>query len=155
MTNTDSTKELTLTRIFNAPRELVWQAWTEQRHIVAWWAPKGFTNPVCEWNAKPGDNILIHMQAPDGTIYPMDGSFTELIKPEKIVFKTAALDKEGKRLFEQINTVTLTEQGENTKLTLHVSFSKIKPEAEHYLDGAPTGWAQSLDKLAELLKKIS
>ena len=68
-----TTKELTINRVFNAPRELVWNAWTNQEHIEQWWGPKGFTNPVCEWNAKVGNKILIHMKAPDGVIYPMDG----------------------------------------------------------------------------------
>ena len=58
--------EVTLTRIFNAPRELVWKAWTDPQMMARWWGPKGFTNPVCEMDVRVGGKILIHMRAPNG-----------------------------------------------------------------------------------------
>ena len=147
-------REMVLTRTLNAPRTLVWQAWTEQKHVQKWFSPKGFTNPVCQWDAKPGNPILVHMQAPDGVTYPMDGEFIELVKPEKLVFISAALDKDGKRLFEVHNTVTFTEEGNKTKLTLHAKVSNIRPGAIHHIDGMNMGWNQSIDKLEELLTQI-
>ena len=151
MTNT---KELTITRTFNAPRELVWKAWTEQKHIEKWWGPKGFTNPVCEWDASVGGKILIHMKGPDGNLYPMNGEFSSITQPDKIVFNSAALGENGKHLFDIVNTITFTDEGDKTKLTLHFIFSNILPEAEKNIAGASMGWNLSLDKLVELLKQI-
>jgi uncharacterized protein YndB with AHSA1/START domain len=148
------TKELTITRTFNAPRELVWKAWTEQKHIEKWWGPKGFTNPVCEWDATTGGKINIHMKGPDGNIYPMGGKFSTITKPEKIVFTSVALGENDKHLFDVLNTITFTDEGDKTKLTLHFIFSNIIPEAEKNIAGASMGWNMSLDKLVELLKTL-
>ncbi len=147
-------KELTITRTFNAPRELVWKAWTDEKHIEQWWGPKGFTNPVCNWNATAGGDILIHMKAPDGVIYPMDGQFQEIIKPEKLVFTSAALDKNGSRLFEILNTITFFEESGKTKIVLHFVVSKITPEGAPYLTGQEMGWNMSLDKLTNYLHDL-
>src|SRR4029079_8753997 len=65
------TREVTLTRIIDAPRALVWAAWTEPEHMAPWWGPHRFTTPVCEMDVRPGGKMLIHMKAPDGTVYPM------------------------------------------------------------------------------------
>ena len=67
-------------------------------------------------DAIPGGEILIHMQAPDKTIYPMDGEFHEIVEPEKLVFTAAALDKNGNRLFEILNTVTFSDENGKTKI---------------------------------------
>ena len=75
------TREVTLTRIIDAPRALVWAAWTEPKHMAQWWGPHQFTNPVCEMDVRPGGKMLIHMKAPDGTVYPMPAIFTEVVKP--------------------------------------------------------------------------
>jgi uncharacterized protein YndB with AHSA1/START domain len=147
-------RELTITRVFNAPRELVWKAWTDTKHIQQWWGPKGFTNPVCEWNAKTGSEIYIQMKAPDGVIYPMDGVFGEIVKNEKIVFTSAALDKKGEHLFEVLNTINFIAEGNKTKLVLHFVFSNIKPEGLAHIGGAETGWNMSLDKLVNYLKAL-
>ena len=144
-------KELTITRIFNASRELVWKVWTDAKHIQQWWGPKGFTNPVCEWNARAGEKIFIQMKGPDNMIYPMDGIFDEIIKPEKIVFTSAALDKNGNRLFEIINTITFVEDKNKTKLILHFTVINATPEGAPYLAGMETGWNMSLDKLTDYL----
>jgi uncharacterized protein YndB with AHSA1/START domain len=61
-------RELTITRVFDAPRTLVFKACTDPKHVAEWWGPKGFTNPVCEFDARVGGKLRIHMRAPDGTI---------------------------------------------------------------------------------------
>jgi len=147
-------KELTITRTFDAPVSLVWAAWTDSEHIKNWWGPKGFINPVCEWEPEVGNKIFIQMKAPDGIIYPMDGEFREIIQHEKIVFTSAALDKNDKRLFEVLNTITFIEEGDKTKLILHCIFSNIKPEGAAHIGGAEMGWNLSLDKLVVLLNKL-
>jgi len=141
--------ELNLTRILNAPRALVFKAWTDPKHVAQWWGPGGFTNPVCEVDARPGGEMRIHMRAPDGTIYPMTAIFKEIIEPERIVFQTAALDANGKPMFEVLTTVTLADQSGKTKLTLTAKVVNMTAAAPQYLAGMEAGWTQSLERLAK------
>jgi uncharacterized protein YndB with AHSA1/START domain len=144
--------ELTITRLINAPRELVFKAWTNKDMLAKWWGPNGFTSPVCEIDARPAGKIYIDMKAPDGTVHPMDGEVHEIIAPEKLVFTSAALDEKNKRLFEVLNTVTLTEENGKTKLTLHVKVSKIRSEGQHHIKGMNEGWSQSIERLINLVE---
>jgi len=142
-------KELKLTRIINAPRELVFQAWIDPAQLAQWWGPGCFTNPVCELDARPGGEILVHMTAPDGTVYPMGGKFHEITPPEKIVMTTTAFqgDKNNVQL-ENLNTILFTETSDGkTELKLHVVVQKATPEMEGALSGMEAGWSQSFEKL--------
>jgi uncharacterized protein YndB with AHSA1/START domain len=116
--------------------------------LQRWWGPKGFTNPRCEVDVQPGGTIRIDMRAPDGVVYPMTGVFHEIVEPERLVFTSSALDKNGEPLFETLNTVTFAEEGAKTKLTLHVVVSKVKAEAAPHLAGMEEGWKMTLDRLA-------
>ena len=98
-------KELVLTRVFNAPRERVWKAWTDPNQVAQWWGPAGFTNPRCEVDVRPGGVLRIDMRGPDGTVYPMSGVYREVVSPERLVFTGSALDEKGKPLFEVLNTI--------------------------------------------------
>jgi uncharacterized protein YndB with AHSA1/START domain len=140
-------QELITTRIFDAPRDVVFRAWTDPERLQRWWGPKGFTNPVCDVDPRPGGAILIHMRAPDGTVHPMTGEFIEIVEPERLVFTSSALDKNGEPLFEVLNTVTFADEGGKTRLTLHASVSKVKVEAAQHLAGMEQGWSQTLDRL--------
>ena len=84
-------REVIITRVFDAPRDLVFRAWTDPRHVSQWWGPHHFTNPVCEVDPRVGGAIRIHMRAPDGTVYPMTGRFVEIDRPHRLVFTTAAV----------------------------------------------------------------
>ncbi len=147
-------KEITITRVFNAPRALVWKAWTDPVHIAKWWGPRGFTNPRCEWSAHIGGSIYIDMTSPDGLVFPMDGVFYEVVRHERLVFISAALAKDGKRLFEVLNTIVFAEEGDQTRLTMTALVGRITPEAAPYLSGMDEGWNQSIDKLGEYLDAI-
>jgi uncharacterized protein YndB with AHSA1/START domain len=149
--NSPADRQLTVSRIIDAPLEMVWKAWTDPEQLKQWWGPKGFTNPVCQWEPEPGKKILIHMQGPDGITYPMDGEFLSIRKPEELVFKSGALDKNGKRLFEVLNTINFAKKGDRTELTMHAVVTHAGPEAEPYLSGMDAGWGQSLDKLEALI----
>ncbi len=144
-------KDLVFTRIFDAPRDLVFKAWTEAEHLKRWWGPHGFTNPVCEVDPRPGGAIRIDMRGPDGTIYPMTALYREIVEPERLVFTSAALDEKGNPLFEVLNTVTFAEHAGKTKLTVHASVVKATAEAAPYLAGMDQGWSQSLDRLANFI----
>jgi uncharacterized protein YndB with AHSA1/START domain len=152
-TTTSEAQELVLTRVFDAPRELVFKAWTDPQRVAQWWGPRCFTNPVCELDVRPGGAIRIHMRGPDGTVYPMTGVYQEVVEPERIVFTSAALDAEGNPLFEVLTTVTFVEQDGKTKQTLHARVIKRTAEAAPYLKGMEAGWTQSLERLAESLAR--
>jgi len=144
--------KLILTRVFDAPRDLVWKAWTDPKQVAKWWGPHGFTNPVCELDTRPGGHILIHMQGPEGPAMPMQGRFEEVAPPEKLVFVTSALhDDKGHPGIETVNTVTLREQDGKTVLTLESFFKRAKPEFSMAVKGHKAGWSQSLDRLFALL----
>ena len=146
-------REFVITREFDAPRELVFQAWTDPKHLAQWWGPRGFTNPVCEWDARPGREIYVVMRAPNGARYPMGGEFREVVAPEKLVFTSGALDEKGEMLFEFLHTATFTEANGKTKLILRSRVTKTTDEANKYIGGFEAGMTQSLEKLVEFLAK--
>ncbi len=141
-------QELVLTRVLDAPRELVFKAWTDPKRVAQWWGPQGFTSPVCELDVRPGGAIRIHMRGPDGTVYPMTGVYQEVVEPERIVFTSAALDEKGHLLFEVLTTVTFAEQGGKTKQILRARVIKSTAQAAPYLAGMEAGWTQSLERLS-------
>jgi len=148
-------KDLTITRIFDAPRELVYKAWTDPKLVAQWWGPRQFTNPVCEMDVRPGGTLLIHMRGPDGVVYPDKGVFHEVVAPERLVFTSSAFeDEQGNPQLEVLITVTFTELYGKTEVTLQADVLKSTPEVEAPLSGMEEGWKQSLDKLAENLKSF-
>jgi uncharacterized protein YndB with AHSA1/START domain len=149
------TREVTLTRIIDAPRALVWAAWTEPKHMAQWWGPHQFTNPVCEMDVRPGGKMLIHMKAPDGTVYPMPAIFTEVVKPERLRFTAYAEGLDGTKYLESDTIVTFEEQGARTKLTVKASAKGFHPAAPQMLAGMDAGWSQSLEKLETLLVQMA
>ena len=151
---TQTTKEINISRIFDAPRDLVWKAWTEEKHVQQWFCPKGFTIPVIDWDAKPGNKIFVQMKGPDGNLYPMSGEFVEIRPQDKFVFIGSALDGNGNPLFKQLSTAIFETDGNKTKLSLRLQYSDVRPEAAPHLGGANEGWNMSLDKLNELVKAM-
>ena len=145
-------REMVLTRLIGAPRDAVFAAWTDPELLKNWWGPKGFTNPVCEVDARPGGAIRVHMRAPDGRTYPMTGIFREIIPPERLVFRSAALDEKGNPIFEVLNTVTFEERNGKTQLTVHAFVAIETADAAKFLAGMEQGWSQTLDRLAEAVQ---
>lgn len=141
--------ELVFTRVFDAPRELVFKAWTDPKRVAAWWGPHGFTIPRCELDVRPGGAIVIHMRGPDGSLYPTTGVYQEIVEPERIVFTNAPLDEHEDFLFEILVTVTFAEQNGKTKQTLTARVIKTSAKSAPYLAGMEVGWTQMLEKLAE------
>jgi uncharacterized protein YndB with AHSA1/START domain len=146
-------REVTITRVFDAPRALVFEAWTDAEQLAQWWGPKDFTNPVCEIDARVGGAIRIHMRAPDGNIYPMKGVFREIVFSERLVFSNIAIDDAGNHIIEGLTTVMFEDQDGKTKITLHTRGSAVVEKAVAYLKGMEFGWTQSIEKLAALLAR--
>jgi len=147
-------REVVITRVFKAPRELVFKAWRDPKLVAQWWGPRGFTSPVCELDVRKGGAIRIHMRGPDGTIYPMTGVYQEVVEPERLVFTLTPLDEKGKPLFEVLNTVTFAEHGGKTTFTVVARVVKATPQAAPYLAGMEEGWAQQLERFADYLKTL-
>jgi len=153
--STTPKREFVFTRVFAAPRALVFKMWIDPKHLAQWWGPNHFTNPRCEVDVRPGGQIRIDMRGPDGTVYPMTGEFNEIIEPECLVFTSAALDPKGQPLFEVRNTITFTEQGGKTTIVLRAKVQNEKPGADMYLSGMEEGWTQSLERLIAYLAKLT
>ena len=146
-------REITITRVFNAPRALVFKAWTDASELAQWWGPKGFTNPVCELDVRVGGAIRIHMRSPDGSVYPMKGEFCEIVPPERLVFTNIAVDAADKPIIEGLTTVTFIERGGKTTMTLQTRGRAVVDYAVGYLQGMEMGWSGSIDKLEILLAR--
>ncbi|NLP82141.1 polyketide cyclase, partial [Acinetobacter baumannii] len=112
-------REIISTRIIDAPRERVFQAWTDPEQLAQWWGPKGFTNTFHEFELKPGGHWRFIMHGPDGTDYPNHSVFVEIVKPERLVF-----DHQSSPRFRVV--ATFTEEAGKTKIT----FRMIFPSAE-------------------------
>lgn len=149
---TPSRVVMTLTRMINAPRETVFKAWVDPKQLAQWWGPKGFANPVCEIDVRPGGKMLIHMQAPDGTVYPMTGRYLEIVEPSRLVFNCEAVDLEGNIQIEELAVIAFEAIGSRTRLTVFADAIGVAPIAPAMLSGMETGWAQSLDRLGEAVK---
>jgi uncharacterized protein YndB with AHSA1/START domain len=146
-------REVVIKRTFDAPRELVFTAWTDSRHMAQWWGPRGFTNPVCEIEPRVGGAIRVVMRSPDGTDHAMKGVFREFVRPERLAFTNEAVDAEGNLLLEGYTIVSFVADGDKTKVTLQTRATGRVPLAPQMLSGMEEGWSQSFDKLAELLSQ--
>lgn len=153
-----SKKELTITRVFDAPQDIVYKAWTDPKKVEQWWGPKGVFIPVCEVDAKPGGRIYIVMEAGEelgkfkGTQWPMEGEFVELDEPKMIVFNANAIN-EGKVILEHQTTVTFHEENGGTTMKVHVVVTKVLPGSDFAIAGMEGGWNQQFDKLVEFIKQ--
>jgi uncharacterized protein YndB with AHSA1/START domain len=144
--------DMTIVRVVDAPRRLVWKAWTESQHLAQWFGPQGFTNPVCEADVRPGGTLRITMQGPDGTLYPMVAVYDEVIELERLVW-TTEVEHDGNVRFEIRQVTTFAERDCKTVLTLEAFVLRSTPESADALSGMEQGWSQSLDKLADLLAR--
>jgi uncharacterized protein YndB with AHSA1/START domain len=153
--NTASIRELTLTRVFDAPRALMFKLWTDPDHLARWWGPRMFTSVVRKWEARPGGKIDLTMTMDNGDGHPMGGGFREVDPPKRLVFTSTAFeDKDGNAELENLNTVTFEDDKGKTKVTVHVIVLKASAAVAGALAGMEMGWNQSLDKLAELIAQI-
>lgn len=140
-------RELTITRLFDAPRRLVFACWTEPERLAIWWGPTGFAAPVRRVDARAGGEIYIVMRAPDGQEFPMSGSFRDVVPPERLVFISRALGPGGEILLEGLTTVTFEDLAGKTRMTLHSEATALEPIAVGMLQGMEAGWTQSIEKL--------
>ena len=146
-------REISATRVFDAPRELVWKVWTEPEHIAKWWGPDGFTNTVHKMNVRPGGVFSLTMHGPDGTDYPNRIIFIEIIKPKLLVYTHNSGKENDPGQFEV--TVNFDAEGGKTKLSMRAIF-KTKEMRDFHAEkyGAIEGMHQHLGRLKEYLTKM-
>jgi uncharacterized protein YndB with AHSA1/START domain len=138
-------RELVITRVFDAPRELVFKAWTDPRQAVTWWGPKDYPATHMEMDVRPGGAWRGRLRSIDGAKeLGLGGVFREVIAPERVVF-TFAWDEEGERGLETLVTVTFAEQKGKTLMT----FRQVPFQSVEERDGHRGGWTSSFDRLEE------
>jgi uncharacterized protein YndB with AHSA1/START domain len=143
-------RELVVTRILDAPRALVFKAWTEPDRAARWWGPQGFVTLYCKMDARPGGTFRVCMRSPEGTEYWKRGVYREVVEPERLVFNFAWEDADGKPGHETVVTVTFAEHGAKTKLTLHQGvFETVAARDSH--EG---GWTSTLQRLADYVANL-
>jgi len=145
--------------MFDAPRELVWKAWTEPEQLMRWWGPKGFISPACAIDLRVGGRYLFCMRSPEGQDFWSTGTYRDIVVPERIVCSDSFADEHGNVVpathygmspyfpLELQVTVTLVEYAGKTRMTLR--HEGIPPGEMRELCEA--GWNESFDKLAEIL----
>ena len=154
-------RALVITRIFAAPRELVWKAWTEPERLMRWWGPKNFTAPFCRIDLRVGGAYLSCMRSAEGQEYWSTGVYREIVAPSRLVCTDSFADEKGNVVpashygmsgdwpEELLITVTFEEQAGKTRLTLRHEGIPAGEMSEQ----CAAGWNESFDKLAESLAK--
>ena len=152
-------EELVIRRILDAPREAVWKAWTDPKHLMRWWGPEGFTSPACKIDLRVGGKYLYCMRSPEGKDYWSTGVYRDIVPLKRIVCTDSFADEKGNVVpashygmpgewpLELLVTVTFEEDGGRTVMTLQ--HDGIPPEI---LSDCEAGWSGSFDKLSESLK---
>jgi uncharacterized protein YndB with AHSA1/START domain len=143
-------REMVITRLINAPRELVWKAWTDPKHVVHWWGPNGFTNTIHEMNVKPGGVWRFMMHGPNGMDFPNKIVFNEVVKPERLAYTHSSDDENDPNIFQ--TTITFEDRDGKTWLTMRAVFTtaeELNRVIKEY--GAKEGGIQTLNRLEEYL----
>jgi uncharacterized protein YndB with AHSA1/START domain len=157
------TEPMVITRVFDAPRELVWKAWTEPKYVMQWWGPHGFTSPHCEIDFRVGGKYLLSMRTPEGWEGWNAGEYYEIVPYEKIVSSMYFSDAKGNKVepehygvesepIEDAHNVILFEDIGNgqTKLTF-IGNETMRNAIE---SGQAEGWKEQLEKLAAVVAEL-
>ena len=153
-------ERMTVTRVFDAPRELVWKAWTEPKYVMQWWGPQGFSAPVCQMDFRVGGKTLLCMKSPEGQEFWNGIEYHEIIPHEKIVSSMYFADAKGNKVepeqygmeHEAIDgayDITLFEDLGNGKTRLTQIGNEPMESAKN--SGQLEGWNQILDKVAAVI----
>lgn len=158
------TERMTITRIFDAPLELVWKAWTDPKYVMQWWGPKGFTAPFCQIDFRVGGKFLCCMRSPDGQEFWNAGEYHEIVPHRKIVSSMYFADAQGNKVepehygiehqaIEGAHDVTLFEDIGNGQTRLTFIGNETMQEATQ--SGQLEGWKQILDKIADIVQSLA
>ena len=144
-------REIVFTRVFDAPRRMVWDAWTDPKQLVLWWGPKGFTTTIEQMDVRAGGVWKLVMHGPDGTDYPNKSVFTEVVGLERLRYKLSG-GKRGGPAAQFEMTATFEDDGDKTRITMRMAFASAEARDENVREyGSIEGGKQTLERLAEHL----
>jgi uncharacterized protein YndB with AHSA1/START domain len=146
-----SEREIVLSRTYDAPRTLVWQAWTRAEHMAHWWGPNGFTTTTSQMEVRPGGVWRFVMHAPDGTDYPNLAEYVEVVEPELLVYNHG--DGENRERDFHV-TVTFTEEDGRTTVTSRMLMQTAEQRRQAVGFGAVELGKQTFARLVEHLKTM-
>lgn len=146
--------EIRLTRTFDAPRALVWEAMTRPEHVARWWGPRGTTSEHSATDFRPGGTWRVVLRSPDGQESPFTGVYREVVPPERVV-RTFVYDVDPFRDLEAVETLTLVEHRGRTTVAVTVRHRTTEARDGHLNSGMEWGAGQSYDRLAELLETLA
>lgn len=146
-------REIVLTRILNAPRDLVFDVWTDPQHIAQWWGPNGFTNTIHEMNVRPGGIWRFIMHGPDGTDYPNKIVYEKVERPSLIAYLHGDDSDDEAAMFRA--SASFEEEEGKTKVTLRLLFPSAEARNKMVEFGAVEGGQQTLGRLEQYLSKLS
>jgi uncharacterized protein YndB with AHSA1/START domain len=146
--STSADRELVVSRLIDAPRALVFRAWTQPEHIARWWGPQGYTTIFCDMDIRIGGRYRFGMRSPEGTEHWKVGVFRELVEPDRVVFTFAWEAPDGTLGHELLTTVIFTDQDGQTLLTLR----QAEFETTDRRDDHGRGWTSCLERFAEYMK---
>lgn len=148
-----SGREIVMRRVFDAPRTLVFEAFSKPEHIRRWWGSRDFEMVRCEMDFRSGGTWRFVQRAPDGSEHPFKGEYREIVPPERIV-QTFIYDVDGIREYPSLETATFTERDGRTVFTAHVLHASREARDGHLNAGMESGAAESFDRLAELVASM-
>jgi uncharacterized protein YndB with AHSA1/START domain len=144
-------KEVTLSRIVDAPADLVFKAWTDPDRVRRWYAPDGMDISSASSDPRTGGAFEIVMRAPDGTEFPQRGTYTEFDPPRRLVMDSQAFGPDGQAALQAMTTVDIVDRGGKTEITVHERAEALTPGAAMMLAGMEVGLTQSLRHLDDVL----
>jgi uncharacterized protein YndB with AHSA1/START domain len=143
-------RELTVSRVIDAPRALVFKAWTDPGQVARWWGPKGHVTVDYDMDIRPGGAYSFHMRSPEGTDHRKRGVYREIVEPERIVFTFAWEAPDGQLGHQTLITVTFEALGAKTRLTLHQGvFDEAANCQSHVI-----GWTSCLERFGNYMTSI-
>ena len=143
-----------VSRTFHAPREVVFAAWTSADHVGRWFAPTGYTIPQAKVEARVGGPFEVLMRAPDGVEHWARGTFVAIARNEKLALDLTVTDAKGRALFRAFTEARFADALGGTALDVTQTYTVIDPEAAWMAEGAPQGWAQTLDNLSAEVRRM-
>ena len=144
-------REIVFSRVFDAPRWMVWEAWTDPKQLVLWWGPKGFTTTIDEMDVRAGGVWKLVMHGPDGTDYPNKSLFTEVVPLERLRYRLSG-GKRGGPAAQFEMTAMFEDDGGKTRITMRMVFASAEARDENVREyGSIEGGKQTLERLAEHL----
>ncbi len=150
-----SRQSLTVSRAFNAPRDLVFKAWSAAEHLSQWFCPKGFTIPECEVEFRPGGKFDLCMRSQDGSMqHWIRGHYVDITPHSRLVLEMTVVSEAGVKLFNAHTTVGFETVCGGTEMTVTQRYTPLHPSAGDFTRGAEQGWAQTLDRLEQEVARI-